>query len=387
MERVGYILIADITGYTTYLNESELEHAKGTLTDLLELLIGHIKPPLVVSNLEGDAVFSYGLDAGFVSSQTFLEGIEDMYVAFRRAIELMVLNNTCRCNACANVSALDLKFFVHHGTFALQRVVGRNELIGVDINLIHRLLKNSVTEQTGIRAYTLFTDAARDELGFDVGEDQMIGHVEDVPDFGQIQVWVKDMHPIYEKRRHEERIEYSPEEILFTTEVEVGVPPHVLWDYINQSEIRNLIVASDRYEITGRRDGRIGEGAVYQCYHGKKRIDQLVMEWKPFERVVLEQRLPMPGPPVRLEMDLRLTPIDKGTRLTFVAARLKGSAPMRALTRVMLKMNARRSREDLMAFRDKVEGDFADRGSGELEQSAISPDQIDAAAASSLRAD
>ncbi|HJQ94364.1 MAG TPA: DUF2652 domain-containing protein, partial [Acidimicrobiia bacterium] len=101
MERVGYILIADITGYTTYLNESELEHAKETLTDLLELLIGHIKPPLVVSSLEGDAVFSYGLDPGFVSSQTFLEGIEDMYVAFRRAIELMVLNNTCRCNACA----------------------------------------------------------------------------------------------------------------------------------------------------------------------------------------------------------------------------------------------------------------------------------------------
>ncbi|MGH8945902.1 MAG: DUF2652 domain-containing protein, partial [Acidimicrobiia bacterium] len=92
MEYEGYILIADITGYTSFLNESELEHAKGTLTDLLELLVDHTQPPLVVSSLQGDAVFSYALGPGFVSAQTFLEGIEDTYVDFRRAIELMVLN-------------------------------------------------------------------------------------------------------------------------------------------------------------------------------------------------------------------------------------------------------------------------------------------------------
>jgi len=33
----GYFLIADITGYTKYLNESELEHAQDTLTARLEL--------------------------------------------------------------------------------------------------------------------------------------------------------------------------------------------------------------------------------------------------------------------------------------------------------------------------------------------------------------
>ena len=155
MEHEGYILIADITGYTVFLNESELDHAKGTLTDLLELLIDHTNPPLVISGLEGDAVFSYGLREGFVNSQTFLESIEDTYVDFRRAIELMILNNTCRCNACANVSSLDLKFFIHYGTFALQDVGDHQELMGSDVNLIHRLLKNSVTAETGVRAYIL----------------------------------------------------------------------------------------------------------------------------------------------------------------------------------------------------------------------------------------
>ncbi|MGH3651231.1 MAG: DUF2652 domain-containing protein [Acidimicrobiia bacterium] len=186
MENQGYLLIADITGYTVYLEESELDHAKGSLTDLLELLIDHTNPPLVVSGLEGDAVFSYGLGEGFVNSQTFLESIEDTYVAFRRAIELMVLNNTCRCNACANVSSLDLKFFIHYGTFALQDVGDHHELMGSDVNLIHRLLKNSVTAETGIRAYILCTDAAESALGMEgASSASLLPHVETVPDFGE----------------------------------------------------------------------------------------------------------------------------------------------------------------------------------------------------------
>ncbi|MEA1903394.1 MAG: hypothetical protein U9N56_07700 [Actinomycetota bacterium] len=66
MEHRGFLLIADITGYTSYLGASEIEHAQGTLTDLLELLVEHVRAPLVVSQLEGDAVMSYGFDDGFI---------------------------------------------------------------------------------------------------------------------------------------------------------------------------------------------------------------------------------------------------------------------------------------------------------------------------------
>ena len=57
----GYLLIADITGYTAFLRESELEHAKDSLRTLLDLLIEQTKPPLRISRLEGDAVISYAL--------------------------------------------------------------------------------------------------------------------------------------------------------------------------------------------------------------------------------------------------------------------------------------------------------------------------------------
>jgi len=54
----GYLVIADITGYTAFLSDSELEHAEDSLKDLLDLLIDQTKPPLVISRLEGDAVIS-----------------------------------------------------------------------------------------------------------------------------------------------------------------------------------------------------------------------------------------------------------------------------------------------------------------------------------------
>src|SRR3990172_8390263 len=123
----GYLLIADITGYTRYLSESELEHAQETLTALLELLVENTRPPLVISRLAGDAVISYGLRGDFFQGQTFIEKIEDIYV---------------------------------YGTFGIQRISNHNELVGNDINRVRRLLKNSVTETTGFRAFALYTDAA-----------------------------------------------------------------------------------------------------------------------------------------------------------------------------------------------------------------------------------
>ena len=103
----GHLLIADISGYTRYLTSSELEHAQQVLGSLMELLVDRTLPPLRVAGLQGDAVFSYGLASRALGGQTLVEMIETTYVAFRRAIEQMVLNTTCRCNACASSSSLD----------------------------------------------------------------------------------------------------------------------------------------------------------------------------------------------------------------------------------------------------------------------------------------
>lgn len=359
MEQRGFIVIADITGYTTYLNDSELEHAQGTLTDLLELLIDHTKSPLIISRLEGDAVISYGFEAGFVSGQTLLEIIERTYVDFRKAIELMVLNNTCQCNACANVAALDLKFFVHFGTFVLQQIGDHDELLGTDVNLIHRLLKNSVTADTGIRAYLLCTDAALEALNMQ-GPGTMVPHTEAVADLGEVSVWIVDMGPAYEAAAAD-RIEFAPGEVIAAMEVETVLPPHIVWDYLSDPEYRKVLLGSDRQEILDRKAGRIAPGSSFQCFHGKKVYSQVILEWKPFERFALEQLLLVPGGPATMVVDHQLTPVDDGTLLALTAGRMSGKGIRRAVWRAMIRLTAGRVQRGLDRFRDEIESDYRAR--------------------------
>jgi uncharacterized protein YndB with AHSA1/START domain len=367
------------------LSESELEHAQGTLTDLLELLIEHTRPPLQVSGLAGDAVLSYSLDDGFVSPQTFIESLEDTYVAFRRAIELMVLNNTCQCNACANVSSLDLKFFVHHGTFVLQKVGEYRELVGSDVNLVHRLLKNTVKSQLGLRAYILCTDAAERALGLDGAGPDRIRHVEQLSEFGDVVTWIRDMHPVFEERKDEALITYGDDEVLTTIETTIALPPEIVWDYLNQSRFRDILMGSDRHELSDRPGNRVGEGTVYQCYHGNHAIPQVVLEWRPVRRVVVRMTAPVPGGPVDVLIDFTLTPIEEGTRFTEILARLEGPILGRAVFRAMVRLMGSQDRKRSASFGHSIEADYASRAGGSVSARLLTSEQIASAASRSLR--
>jgi len=53
----GYFVLADISGYTSFLAAVELEHAQQVLSELLELLVRRLTPTLTLVELEGDAVY------------------------------------------------------------------------------------------------------------------------------------------------------------------------------------------------------------------------------------------------------------------------------------------------------------------------------------------
>ena len=91
------------------------------------------------------------------------------------------------------MAALDLKVIVHCGEYVAHEVAGRQQLHGLDVIRAHRLLKNSVWERTGIRAYALFTEAAVDAMGV---PDVLAGaprHVETSAELGDIPVLVADL--------------------------------------------------------------------------------------------------------------------------------------------------------------------------------------------------
>ena len=80
------------------------------LSELLGLLVSRFQPTMTISKLEGDAVFAYASEEVFACSDTLIDFVESMYVAFRDKQLSMKRATTCTCNACRNIPSLDLKF-------------------------------------------------------------------------------------------------------------------------------------------------------------------------------------------------------------------------------------------------------------------------------------
>jgi|SRR5687767_6989256 len=72
----GYLVIADISGYTSFVAGTELEHSYEILSDLLNTIYEKIEFLLTIHKLEGDAVFAYAPESKIARGETLLELIE-----------------------------------------------------------------------------------------------------------------------------------------------------------------------------------------------------------------------------------------------------------------------------------------------------------------------
>src|SRR5262247_292762 len=200
----GYLVIADISGYTSFVAKTELEHSHEILADLLELLVGKFQPLMTISKLEGDAVFAYAPEGVFSRGETLVEFIESTYVAFRDKQVSMKRATTCTCNACRNIPTLDLKFFAHHGDYIVEQVANIRELVGSDVNLIHRLSKNHVSESTGWRAYMMLTENCLEHLQLSLDNTHV--QMEEYEHLGEVKTYNLDLHPRYKEITDDRRI-------------------------------------------------------------------------------------------------------------------------------------------------------------------------------------
>ena len=322
MTQQGFLIISDITGYSKYLNESELEHARDSLTALLNILLDHTKSPLVLSKLEGDAVFSSAPAHGFLQGQSLLDMVESTYASFRKALELMVLNTTCTCNACRNLPNLDLKFFVHFGSYMTQKLGNFNELVGNDVNLVHRLAKNHIKEKTGFKAYAAFTQSVMEALGLADFQNSLTPHRETFADVGEVQMYVYDMHAVWERLKDRVRIEVRPEAAMVVLKYEFPVPPSTLWEYLTKPEYRVILLGANKLELRNQSQGRTGVDTVFYCYHGTMETPQLILDWSPFEQFTTDDANPW-GLTTRITC--KLEPTQTGTSLIFLMGKPRGT--------------------------------------------------------------
>lgn len=202
MERktqTGYLILADISGYTSFVAQTEIEHADMALSFLLEAIIEKLSSLLTISKLEGDAVFAYVEESKLEEARSLLELIDQTYMAFRDKALALHAGATCPCRACRALPTLDLKFMVHHGEFIIQQVAGIRDLLGTDVNLLHRLAKNSVSESTGWKGYALFTEQGLEHMQAE--KDLFLQQTESYEHLGKVETYVRDMHVRYEEMK------------------------------------------------------------------------------------------------------------------------------------------------------------------------------------------
>jgi hypothetical protein len=157
------LVLADISGYTRFIkyHRVSLIHAEKIITELLESVIASADKPLVLHEIEGDAVNFYAIEedekacAGEVLAQ-----VERFVEAFRRReAELISECSLCECEACQRVGQLKIKVVLHRGEAAFARLRQFTKVAGEDVILAHRLLKNTIPSNEYILMTEQFVQA------------------------------------------------------------------------------------------------------------------------------------------------------------------------------------------------------------------------------------
>jgi hypothetical protein len=186
----GYFIITDITGYTSFLSQSELDHAQHILNALFDSQLKSIKPPLVISGFRGDAILCYVPESSASNGAIIYSQINRIYDAFKSKIDEMQVDPPCSCRVCSTISLLDLKIFVHFGEYLIQKMGESKELLGSDVIVAHRMMKNNVVKATGMKSYLLLTETAFNHLGVEKVRSDFTKHSETYDDIGQVNLLV-----------------------------------------------------------------------------------------------------------------------------------------------------------------------------------------------------
>ncbi len=154
------LYLPDISGFTDFVNKTEIDHSRHIISELLEIILNSDQLDLTVSEIEGDAVFFFKEDIPAVAD--LVEQCKNTFINFHNHLRRYDTERICRCGACETASRLTLKFIIHKGIVDKINIKDFQKLHGSDVILAHRLLKNSIDDNE----YILFTDDFKTDPGW-----------------------------------------------------------------------------------------------------------------------------------------------------------------------------------------------------------------------------
>lgn len=319
----GYFLLADVTGYTSFLTRTELDHAQEVLAGLFGAILAHVRTPFRIVEVEGDAVFGYAPDRSVRDGGVVVDIVESAYCAFVALRERMHRSSTCTCTACRLIPELDLKFAVHHGAFVLDRHLVKHEAkpTGPDVILVHRLLKNAVRERTGVHSYALFTDAAVRAGALEEFAAGLRAHAEDYEHLGRVSGVVHDLSEVWAREHERRRVRVEPEAAWLVHETVVPVGRERMWELLTEPHHKKHWRGALAISVAGNPSAPVGMGTVHHCAHGDFTMVEEVVDWRPLHYVTYEQVWPMGA---RVLVTNQLDEVDGKTRVSSMTSRPRG---------------------------------------------------------------
>jgi hypothetical protein len=145
METTGLLFIPDISGFSRFVSEMEIEHSRLIIQELLESLINSNELGLEISEIEGDAILFYKFGEPPQLEELYRQ-VEKMFCEFHKNLIAYDLAKFCQCAACTSMINLSLKVITHFGEFTNYNVKEYKKLIGKDVIVVHRLLKNDIDQ-------------------------------------------------------------------------------------------------------------------------------------------------------------------------------------------------------------------------------------------------
>ncbi len=257
--RSGTFVLADIGGYTSFLTEVGIEHAKEITGHLLNGMFEVDRENWKLGDVEGDCLFLFRDSE--VDSEELFAYLRRLYEQFRDSLEEIVSGSTCRCGACDRSGDLTLKFVVHAGPFDVEQIAGQRQLIGADVVVAHRLLKNSVP----VREYLLLTDSVGD-LARASGLVATRGR-DEYDDLGAVDYRYLDLAPVRDAFHRSREIFLTEEDADVAVSVEIDAPPDRVWSIANDPVLLTRIFPSlVEIDVVS---GKIEDvGSVHTCLHG-----------------------------------------------------------------------------------------------------------------------
>lgn len=202
------IFLPDISGFTNFVNQTEVEHSQHIIAELLEILIDANETDMTLAEIEGDALFYYK-HQDLPKPEVLIKQIRKMFILFHNHLRLYEKQRICNCGACNTAMNLTLKFIVHTGDFNFIQVKESKKPFGKDIILAHRLMKNNVP----IDDYALISQHVFDswEVGLEKKLDEELVPVQDsytYEDAGKVDFVYMGLNPL-------KRYIADPPEVLF----------------------------------------------------------------------------------------------------------------------------------------------------------------------------